>query len=221
LSLLSRIENQIEKQILKICKVVDSDLSQVNTQDKLKLAIRFEKKKAESADESEVAVNLKALQSNKYIYYLTSGTNRNLDHEEQVKGFTDRIRKNILLEEYFKIPLMDAEPDAAETKSRKKTKKMNQQTKENEEAKDPAEPEEGDTKQLMTAEEYNARLYKKVDIKYLEDANHQERVINDIFESVKKLQNENEAKQKEEIEKPWYEFFNEERPYDEIVNFIN
>lgn len=23
------------------------------------------------------------------------------------------------------------------------------------------------------------------------------------------------------MEKPWYEFFNEERPYDEIVNFIN
>lgn len=139
MSLLSRIENQIEKQILKICKVVDSDLSQVNTQDKLKLAIRFEKKKVESPDEGEVAVNLKALQSNKYIYYLTSGTNRRLDHEEQVKVFTDRIRKNILLEEYFKISLMEADPESAGSKSRKKAKKKNQQTKENEEDKDPAE----------------------------------------------------------------------------------
>lgn len=74
---------------------------------------------------------------------------------------------------------------------------------------------------MMTEEEYNQLLCKKIDVSYLEDVDNQDQVVSDIFSTIIVQQKQNELRQKQEIEKPWYEFFNEERPYDEIVNFIN
>ena len=82
------------------------------------------------------------------------------------------------------IPLLDdAEPKEEKDKKKKSKRKGTKQKEENAE---PAQIDQKDehAQQVMTEEEYNKLLCKKIDVSYLETVDHQERVVNDIFNTI-------------------------------------
>ena len=92
LSLLNQIETQVQNQILRICEVVDSDISCVNTSEKLKLIFRFEKRTAEREENHLKHTHLKALKNNKFLYQVTSKGSSKITDGQLLKEVANEMR---------------------------------------------------------------------------------------------------------------------------------
>lgn len=126
MSLLNQIETQVQNQILGLCEVVDRDISQVNTYEKLKLIFRFEKRTAEREEGQLEHAHLKVLKNNKYLYQVTSKGSKKMADGQLLQKFANEMRSNILLSQYFVIPLLDeVEPKEEKDKKKKSKRKSN------------------------------------------------------------------------------------------------